>query len=370
MTRPTSHIRVLVVDDSAVMRQFMSALLTQEPGMSVKVAADPIIALHKMQDWRPDVILLDLEMPRMDGLTFLRQVMTQDPIPVVVCSSHAGEGTESALRAFEEGAVEVLAKPKLGVREFLHESAVLLLDTIRAAAAARPQARRNGLPSPRWMADRLSPPCHPLPGKVVSKKIVAIGASTGGPEALRRLLEVLPADMPGIVVVQHMPDQFLSAFAQRLDRHCRLDVRKAVDGDEVVKGRALIAPGHLHAMVVRDDAGFRVRVTAGPLVCRHRPSVDVLFRSVAQAAGASAVGVIMTGMGDDGAAGLLAMKQAGASTLAQDEASCVVFGMPKEAITRRAVDRVVPLAGLPAAILACIARPEPSGRLAPTKVSP
>jgi two-component system chemotaxis response regulator CheB len=320
--------------------------------MSVAVAADPFIAMRKMKTKRPDVIILDLEMPRMDGLTFLRRLMAEDPIPVVVCSSHAGRGTSAALKALEEGAVEVLGKPKLGVRDFLHESAVVLLDTVLAAAQARvPRTKVLPPPEPRLTADAVLAANSRTPRAVLAEMVAAIGASTGGPEALKRLLESMPSDAPGIVIVQHMPEHFTAAFAHRLNQICRIKVKEAADGDRVVKGQALIAPGNRHIMLVRNRTGYGVKVADGPLVSRHRPSVDVLFRSVAQAAGPSAVGVIMTGMGDDGAEGLLEMKHAQAATIAQDEASCVVFGMPKEAIARGGVDEVVPLTQLAATIL-------------------
>ncbi len=325
----------------------MSTALSARQGMEVMVAADPLIALRKMKSRRPDVIVLDLEMPRMDGLTFLRRIMRQDPIPVVVCSSHAAHGTETALRALEEGAGEVLAKPKLGVRDFLHDSAVILLDTIRAAAQARPR-RRESLAPPRLTADAVLPRGHRAPRRAASERIVAIGASTGGTDALREILQTLPLEVPGMVVVQHMPELFTAAFARRLDEGCRIHVKEATDGDRLAQGTALIAPGGRHLTVVRRGDGHHAHLIDGPMVCRHRPSVDVLFRSVAQAAGAGAVGLILTGMGDDGARGLLEMKQAGAMTIAQDEATCVVFGMPKEAIARGGVDEVAPLSAIPA----------------------
>ncbi len=356
-------LSVLVVDDSAVVRQAATAILSQDPGIVVTVAADPYIALVKMGRSRPDVILLDLEMPRMDGLTFLRKIMTEDPIPVVVCSGLAARGTATAIRALEEGAVEVLAKPQLGVRDFLHDSATTLIEVIRDAAEVRVRRREVAAPLPRHSADVVSPPLPtpPTPPQHARRRtdrphgaadaVVAIGASTGGTEALRTILTAMPEDAPGIVIVQHMPERFTAAFAQRLDQICRIEVKEAAPGDRVVRGRALIAPGNRHLILRRAGTGYEVDLAGGPRVSRHRPSVDVLFRSVAQTAGPRAVGVILTGMGDDGAAGLLEMKRAGASTLAQDERTCVVFGMPKEAIERGAVDRVLPLPSVAAAIL-------------------
>jgi two-component system, chemotaxis family, protein-glutamate methylesterase/glutaminase len=357
-------LSVLVVDDSAVVRQAVTAVLSQDPGLVVTVAADPYIALDKMGRSRPDVILLDLEMPRMDGLTFLRKIMAEDPIPVVVCSGLAARGTEAAIRALEEGAVEVLAKPPLGVRDFVLESAATLIETIRAAAEARVHRRGPRLALvPRHTADAVlapRPPLIPTPRSHVDV-VVAIGASTGGTEALRTLLEAMPVDAPAMIIVQHMPERFTAAFARRLDEHCRIEVKEAVTGDRVCRGRALIAPGNHHLLLRRQSGYYEVELAGGPPVCRHRPSVDVLFRSVAQTAGASAVGVILTGMGDDGAAGLLEMKKAGAETLAQDEHSSVVFGMPKEAIRRGAAAAVLSLSELPRAILqAARSRPAPS----------
>jgi len=350
MRRP---LRVLVVDDSAVVRQVMGTVLSQHGGMAVAVAADPLIAMDKMRRERPDVILLDLEMPRMDGLTFLRKIMSEDPLPVVICSGLAACGTEAALRALEHGAVEIVTKPTLGVRGFLEDSASSLVDTVRAAAAARLRLRPRPprATSPRLAADTLIPPLQKPSLTITSAKVVAIGASTGGTEALRQILEAMPPDAPGMVIVQHMPELFTAAFARRLDETCRIEVKEAADGDRVLEGRALIAPGNRHTMLRRSGAHYTVEVADGPAVSRHRPSVDVLFRSAALAAGPNAVGVIMTGMGNDGASGLLEMKRAGAATIAQDEATCVVFGMPKEAIARGAVDDIAPLRRLPATIL-------------------
>ncbi|MGZ8496931.1 MAG: protein-glutamate methylesterase/protein-glutamine glutaminase [Candidatus Binatia bacterium] len=354
-------LNILVVDDSAVVREVMTAVLSQEPGFSVTVAGDPFIAMGKMKQKRPDVIILDLEMPRMDGLTFLRKIVREDPIPVVICSALTGPDTSIGLQALEEGAVDVVTKPRLGVRDFLHESAVVLIDAVRAAArtAGRKLVASPLVVTPRLNADAMLPAKSAVSLSVTSDKVVAIGASTGGTEALKSILESMPPDAPGLVVVQHMPEGFTAAFAQRLNQSCRVEVKEAVNGDRVAAGRALIAPGNLHTMVRRNGAQYAVEVTDGPLVSRHRPSVDVLFRSVAQSAGPNAVGVIMTGMGDDGAAGLLEMKHSGAFTLAQDEASCVVFGMPKEAIERGAVDRVVSLSGITMSIL--------SGRITETR---
>jgi two-component system, chemotaxis family, protein-glutamate methylesterase/glutaminase len=342
-------LQVLVVDDSAMVRQVMQALLSADRRIQVKIAADPIIAWGKMEKERPDVVVSDLEMPRMDGLTFIRKIMAEMPTPVVVCSGLAASGTELALRALEEGAVEVITKPKVGVREFLHESAVTLLDAVWSASQAQLKARLA--PSPRLTADAI------LPRKAKSRfvgatgSVIAVGASTGGTEALRVFLMSLPTDCPPVVIVQHMPEVFTRAFADRLNKECQIEIAEARNGDRLQYGQALIAPGNRHMVIDRSGDGFAVQIIDGPLVSRHRPSVDVLFRSVAGSVGSMAVGVIMTGMGDDGAAGLQEMKEAGAATIAQDEASCVVFGMPKEAIARGAVDLVMPLERIADAVL-------------------
>jgi two-component system chemotaxis response regulator CheB len=338
-------VNVLVVDDSAVVRQALATILGGGRGV-VRTAPDPVIALQRIQQARPDVIVLDIEMPRMDGLSFLRRIMSSpQPIPVVVCSSHAQAGTQVALQALEEGAVAVVEKPRLGVREFLHDQAQSFLETVKEAAQVR--VRRRPIPvletRPLLTADAVLPPRPPLPPRATAETVVAIGASTGGTEALRTILEAMPADAPALVIVQHMPEAFTRAFAQRLDGVCRIAVKEAEPGDVVAPGRALIAPGNRHLLVRRMGPSYRADVVEGPPVSRHRPSVDVLFRSVAQAAGARAVGALLTGMGRDGADGLLEMKRAGASTLVQDEASSVVFGMPKEAIALGAADEVVAL---------------------------
>lgn len=340
---PPEKLRVLVVDDSAMVRQVMQAILQTDQRITVSVAADPLIANAKMQKERPDVVITDLEMPRMDGLTFLRQIMAESPIPVVVCSGHAAKGTQLALRALEEGAVEVITKPKLGVREFLHESAVLLLDAVWSAVEARIAPRQKTAPIPRLSADAVLPLRPKSCGRNPAHSLIAVGASTGGTEALRTFLSAMPADCPPIVAVQHMPEHFTRAFADRLNQDCAIAISEAKDGVQLHNGMALIAPGNYHALVNRTGPNLVVNIMDGPLVSRHRPSVDVLFRSVAVSAGGNAVGVIMTGMGDDGAQGLREMKDAGAVTIAQDEATCVVFGMPREAIALGATDFVLPL---------------------------
>lgn len=340
-------IDVLVVDDSAVVRQMMQAVLGSDPQIRVSVAADPIIALAKMQKQKPDVIITDLVMPRMDGLTFLKKIMAELPLPVIVCSEVAHRRTEDAISALELGAVEVIKKPKLGVRGFLEESRMMLHDIVRSAAHARVMPTPS-LATPLRTADEILPLCPLLPQAramthVAKKRVIAVGASTGGTEALREFLVSMPLDCPGIVIVQHMPEVFTRAFADRLNKDCAIEVKEASDGDEIRSGRALIAPGNHHLLVHGNSSQYRVQVTDGPLVSRHRPSVDVLFRSVANVVGPNAVGIIMTGMGSDGAQGLLEMRNRGAVTIAQDEASCVVFGMPKEAIARGAAITVVPL---------------------------
>jgi two-component system chemotaxis response regulator CheB len=344
-------LHVLVVDDSAVVRQAATMILSRDPSVLVTVAADPYIAMDKMGRARPDVILLDLEMPRMDGLTFLRKIMREDPLPVVVCSSLARDGTEAAMRALEEGAVEVIAKPELGIQDFLHESADRLTAAVRAASEARPWRRG---PAPRTEPAPADRPRGARPSgalRVTTDRVIALGASTGGTEALRLILEAMPPDSPGIAVVQHMPERFTTAFAQRLDKTCRIEVKEAEDGDRIVPGRALIAPGNRHLELRRDGAHYVAALHDGPPVSRHRPSVDVLFQSAAAAVGPNAVGAILTGMGDDGADGLVAMRRAGAHTLAQDERTSIVFGMPKEAIARGAVEEVLALPLIPAALL-------------------
>ncbi len=345
-------IRVLIVDDSAVVRQTLAEVLSSDPEIEViGTAGDPFVAAERISEQVPDVITLDIEMPRMDGLTFLQKIMAQHPIPVVICSSLAEEGAQSALKALEYGAVEIIAKPRLGSKQFLEESQIVLCQAVKAAASAHVRRLHpTRVVEPKLTADAILPaPTHAM--LETTEKIVAIGASTGGTEALKILLETLPADCPGIVIVQHMPEMFTRAFANRLDTLCSITVKEAETNDTVIRGRALIAPGNHHLLLKRSGARYYVDIKDGPLVCRHRPSVDVLFRSAARYAGKNAVGVILTGMGDDGARGMLEMKQAGARTIAQDEATCVVFGMPNEAIKRSAVDKILPLQEVAGAVL-------------------
>lgn len=354
-------IRVLVIDDSASVRQAMTAILSADPQIEVMAAAaDPFAAARHMQAEVPDVITLDVEMPRMDGITFLRRLMAQCPVPVVMCSSLVEEGSETLLQALEAGAVDVILKPRVGVADHLAEAHLMIRETVKGAARARVTGRRPATaraPQQKLSADAVLPPPTGRAMSKTTEMVVCIGASTGGTEALREVLEALPANSPGIVIVQHMPESFTRAFARRLDGLCQIDVKEAEDGDTVMRGRALIAPGGLrHTMLERQGARYVVSVKEGPLVSRHRPSVDVLFRSAARNAGSNAVGIIMTGMGDDGARGLLEMKTAGARTFAQDEETSIVFGMPKEAIARGAADKIVPLGRIARELLAATAR--------------
>jgi len=330
--------RALIVDDSAVIRQLLRAILVRG-GMEVETAADPLIAQAKMARFRPDVILLDLEMPRMDGITWLRQLMAENPLPVVICSAMTGRFAHAAMRALAIGAVDVITKPQLDVRGFFEETAEQTLEVVRAAAGAR-IGRRSGQEPPLPAAVSRSPAA----GKSrAASTLVAVGASTGGTEAIQSLLAPMPEDGPGFVIVQHMPEVFTRAFAEYLDQTCRIAVKEAESGDRVLAGRALIARGGHHLVLHRSGLQWIVELIAGPPVSRHCPSIDVLFSSTAKAAGAAAVGVLLTGMGEDGAKGLLEMRQAGAYTIAQDEATSTVFGMPKQAIALEAAAKVAPL---------------------------
>jgi two-component system chemotaxis response regulator CheB len=344
-------VHVLVVDDSAFVRQKLKEILETDPEIEViAVASDPYAAVERIRTAVPDVITLDIEMPRMDGLTFLEKIMSQHPIPVVICSTLAGPGSDAALTALEKGAVEIIAKPKLGSKEFFEESRVRICDVVKSAAHARRAAKRLEV-APKLTADAVLAPASGGAVLQTTEKIVAVGASTGGTEALREFLEALPLDAPGVVIVQHMPEEFTARFAERLNGMCRITVKEAANNDSIIPGQALIAPGNRHLLVKRSGARYYVEVRDGPLVSRHRPSVDVLFRSAARYAGRNVIGVIMTGMGDDGAKGMRELKEAGAYNIAQDEASCIVFGMPAEAIRLGAVDRVAPLGQIAAEVI-------------------
>ncbi len=339
-------IKVLIVDDSAIVRQTLSELLSSDPQIDViATASDPYIAAKKISEQVPDVITLDIEMPKMDGLTFLQKIMTQHPIPVIICSSLSDKGSASALKALEYGAVEIITKPRLGTKQYLEESRMHICDVVKAAASTnlRRVTPRLIEVQPKLTADVIIAKSNNKAMIKTTEKVVVVGASTGGTEALRTFLEAFPLDSPGIVIVQHMPENFTKAFAKRLDGLCKITVKEAEDGDTVIRGRALIAPGNKHMLLKRSGARYFVEIKDGPLVSRHRPSVDVLFRSAARYAGKNCVGVIMTGMGDDGAKGMLEMKETGAYNIAQDEKSCVVFGMPNEAIKLGGVDKILPL---------------------------
>jgi two-component system chemotaxis response regulator CheB len=346
------RIRVMVVDDSAVVRQVVSEMLQEDPGIEVLCAvADPILAIARMNVQWPDVIVLDVEMPRMDGITFLKKIMAERPTPVVICSTLAEAGAETSLAALAAGAVAIITKPKLGLKQFLVDASDDLVTAVKAAAKANLKVLRVATKN---TADVILPPAREKPGAMIqtTERVVALGTSTGGTQALELVLTSLPRVCPAIVIVQHMPEKFTAEFASRLNRLCQITVKEAQTNDRVVPGVALIAPGGRHLLLRRNGAQYFVEVMDGPLVNRHRPSVDVLFRSVARTAGANALGVIMTGMGDDGAAGLLEMRKAGAQTLAQDEESCVVYGMPGEAVKRGAVARTVSLTSIGREIMA------------------
>jgi two-component system chemotaxis response regulator CheB len=356
------RVRVLIVDDSASVRQTMSAILSADPEIEViGTASDPFVAARRIQDEIPDVITLDVEMPRMDGITFLRKLMAQHPLPVVMCSSLTEDGSATLMQALEAGAVDVILKPRTDIPQFLQEASIRICDSVKAAARARLRRAPGYLPAraavpfvpqPKLTADVIMP--APIAGQAMvrtTETVVCIGASTGGTESLRVVLEALPVDCPGITIVQHMPEKFTEAFARRLDSLCAMEVKEAADGDTVLRGRVLIAPGNRHMLLQRSGARYYVAVKDGQLVSRHRPSVDVLFRSAARFAGSNALGIIMTGMGDDGARGLAEMKTSGAATIAQDEASSVVFGMPKEAIARGAAGKIVSLDALAGEIM-------------------
>ena len=349
----SQKVRVLIVDDSASVRQILTAILSEDPEIEVMAtASDPFAAARRLQNELPDVILLDIEMPRMDGITFLRKIMAQRPIPVIICSSLTEDGSDLMFQAFEAGAVDIVPKPRIDTRQALLESSGRLREAVKSASRARvrPRSERR-LIEKKLSADAIIPPPVLGRSRPTTERIVCIGASTGGTEALSDVLEALPANCPGILIVQHMPQGFTAAFARRLDGTCAMKVTEAEDGEPVSPGHAYIAPGSRHMLLQRTGTRYHIAVKDGPPVSRHRPSVDVLFRSAAQYAGSNALGVIMTGMGDDGARGLLEMRKLGAATRAQDEESCVVFGMPKEAIGRGAAEKVVALNHIPREIM-------------------
>lgn len=357
-------IKVLIVDDSAVVRQVISEEVGRQPDMTVlATASDPLYAQVRMAETWPDVIVLDIEMPRMDGITFLRQLMAEQPTPVVICSSLTERGASVTLEALSAGALGIITKPSLGMQNFVQDSSADLLTAIRAAYAAKgrlrpiaprpPPAVPLKLPGNSYVAEKINSPKLSadvildaptgVPSVGFTERIVAIGVSTGGVQALEEMLPALSLNCPALAIVQHMPEKFTATFSERLNGLCRIEVKEAANNDRLQRGRALIAPGGKHLMVKRGSGHYYVEVIDGPLVCRHRPSVDVLFRSVAKCAGRNALGIILTGMGDDGARGLKEMRDAGANTLAQDEASCVVFGMPREAIKLGAAEQIAPL---------------------------
>ena len=349
------RLEVMVVDDSAVVRQLLKSLLEREGDIVVTTAADPLIARNKLRLKRPDVLLLDIEMPRMNGLRFLQEIMAENPLPVVMCSSHVAQGTRHALEAMALGAVDIILKPEMRVREFLEESRITISDVVRAAACARVR-RREAASSTARLPER--PPLQSVPKPVgpaagSHEPVVAIGASTGGPGILAQVIGELPADVPPILIVQHIPRTFSANFAQNLGRQARIEVREAVNGDQLRRNLALVAPGGQHMVIAHRDRGHCVRIVDGPLVSRHRPSVDVLFSSVAEQASPDSLGIILTGMGNDGVEGLLQMREAGMNTIAQDRRSCIVFGMPKEAIARGAAVHELDLAEISRAIEEC-----------------
>jgi len=339
-------VKVFIIDDSASVRQTLSKLLSSDPEIEViGTAFDPFNAAEKLETILPDVITLDIEMPRMDGITFLKKIMTQFPIPVVICSSLAEKDSETTFKAIEYGAVEIIEKPKIGTKTFFEESKIMICDTVKAASGVNVKklSLTRSVFDKKLSADAVIPRTTSNSMIKTTEKLLIVGASTGGTEAIRIFLESMPLDAPGIVIVQHMPENFTKAFANRINTLCKITVKEASDNDTVIPGQALIAPGNKHMLLKRSGARYYVQIKSGPLVSRHRPSVDVLFRSAARYAGKNAIGIIMTGMGDDGAKGMLEMKEAGAYTIAQDEKSCIVFGMPNEAIKLGGINKILSL---------------------------
>jgi len=345
-------INVLIVDDSAVVRQVLTAALNKDPDINVMgTASDPIFAIEKMNRSWPDVVVLDVEMPRMDGVTFLKKIMREHPTPVVICSSLTEKGAETTMQAMSAGAVSIITKPKVGLKQFLQDDSESIIAAVKAAGGAKMHRISPIQPVPQKLsADAVLPAVSSAMAETTDR-VVALGTSTGGTQALECVLSALPGVCPAIVVVQHMPEKFTAAFADRLNGICNVQVKEAAHGDRLIPGRVLIAPGGRHMLLKRSGAQYFVDVVDGPPVSRHRPSVDVLFRSVARAAGKNALGIIMTGMGDDGAQGMKEMHDAGARTMAQNEETCVVYGMPKEAVRLGGVDKVIPLQAIPSVII-------------------
>ena len=350
------RIKVLVIDDSSVVRQTFAELFKSTSDIELSdVASNPYTAASRLKKKIPDVIILDIEMPRMDGLTFLKKLMSQYPTPVIICSSLTETDNKLALEATRLGAVEVIHKPKVGVKEYLEESLILIGDAVRAAAQTKPAKRKRSTPEPKeethnrpvqtkYSADAVVPEKQSPPSNITTtQNSVVAGASTGGTQALEKIIESLPANSPGMIIVQHMPYGFTATFAERLNAISKLEVKEASNGDSVISGRVLIAPGNKHLTIERNGTRYQVKIADGPLVSRHRPSIDVLFRSAAQCAGASCMGVLLTGMGEDGAQGLLEIKKARGRTLVQDEATSIVYGMPKAAVEINATENIVPL---------------------------
>lgn len=353
-------IKVMVIDDSAVVREALTSIFSSDKDIEViATASDPVIALSKLKTLKPDVITLDIEMPRMDGITFLKQIMETNPIPVIICSSMVERGGNNALRALEYGAVDMILKPKMGTRQFIEESRTMICDAVHAAYLSTHRVKNLPI-RPKAFSSEVT---QKLSADVIlekgathavidtTEKVVVVGASTGGTEALRVFLEMLPIDAPGMVIVQHMPEHFTRSFAERLNSLCKVEVSEAQNNDSVVRGRVLIAPGNKHTLLKRSGSRYYVEVKDGPLVSRHRPSVDVLFRSASRYAGKNAVGVIMTGMGDDGAKGMLEMHQVGSYNIAQDEKTCIVFGMPAEAIKAGGTSSIMALENIAAEVI-------------------
>lgn len=351
-------IQVAVIDDSALVRQVFTSIIQAEPELELLfTASDPVFALDKMRNTWPDVIILDVEMPRMDGITFLKKIMSEHPTPIIICSTLTQANSITLMQALQNGAIDVITKPSLGLKDFLSDSKRIFIDAIKAASISnlkklnvrnyRPDISVANLEQENSSKGKLSV----ATSFTTTEKIIAIGTSTGGTIALEYILTALDVNCPGIVIVQHMPEKFTAAFAERLNKLSKIEVREAKDKDRVLSGLALIAPGNKHMSLKRSGAQYFVEISDGPLVSRHRPSVDVLFRSVAKHAGSNSVGIIMTGMGDDGSNGLKEMHDLGAYTIAQNEESCVVFGMPKEAIKKNAVDKIVSLEEIPSIVM-------------------